>query len=390
MPRKKAESGKPSTGYSHAAKTVLQEGTSRIQEMHNAIAGKSFDTLKSIPLVGLVRQVHDAISGGVYAAIRQGGGSLLDLAGAIESHRAGDTLSETPSRLASSVRSALNAAFGDHLADTNSVLAIPMSLQLAGRAVLLERDALVAAYQDAGNRLCLFVHGLGCDEHCWENGKGDGGIDMPRKLAADTGYTTLALRYNTGLPISENGNRLAELLDELLAVWPCEVGEVLIIGHSMGGLVARSACTVAAAAGLAWLARTRMVICLGSPHLGAPLERLGELTTSTLRLSNITEPLARVAAQRSQGIQDLRHGTGAHTRTSDPIAWRFVGGSLTEDPDSFLGRVIGDGLVMPDSATAHDLSGDVQSVRLGGLGHMELLNDARVYAQIRDWVTARL
>lgn len=378
----------PTAGYSATAKTALQEGASRVQEMHEAIAGKTFGVLKNIPVVSgpaqLAQQIHDAMVAGVYGAVRVGGGSFLDMAATLEKQGGAGVPADPPGRLASGVRSALNAAFGDHFADSNSVLAIAMGLYVGGQPVPVEREALALAYPAGGKRLCLFIHGLGCDEHCWD--AGEGGLAMPGQLTADTGHTALMLRYNTGLPIVENGARLAVLLTELVAAWPQAIDQLLIIGHSMGGLVARSACAQATEAGLSWVERTRMVVCLGSPHLGAALEKLGEMTTLALRLSSITEPLARIAARRSQGIQDLRHGLGAHAAADNAIAWRFVGGSLAEDPTNPLGDVIGDGLVTLGSATAHELTGDVQSIRLGGVSHMGLLNDARVYRQIVAWL----
>lgn len=391
MARKKATSGPqtpPAAGYSETARTVLQEGASRVQEMHEAIAGQTFAVLKGIPLVGgpaqAVQHVHDALVAGIYGAVRLGGDGMLGMAAALERQGDGDKPDDPPSRLASSVRSALNGAFGDYFADANSVLAIAMGLHVAGAPVPLERAALAAAYPVAGERLCLFIHGLGCDEHCWE--AGGEGVAMPAQLEADTGRTALTLRYNTGLPIVDNGARLAVLLTELVAAWPRPVAELVIVGHSMGGLVARSACAQAAEANLSWLAQVRMVVCLGSPHLGAPLEKLGELATVALRLSAITEPLARIAAKRSQGIQDLRHGLGAQAETAGNIAWRFIGGSFAEDPTNPLGEIIGDGLVTLNSATAHELTGDVQSLRLGSVGHMGLLHDVRVYEQLRAWL----
>lgn len=352
----------PRTGYSEAARTALQETSARVQEMHGAIAARAFDVLQKIPLVAapatLVRHTHDAIAGGVYAAVRFGGGGLLGLAAQLENGRRRakapapptELPPDPPNRLASSLRSALNAAFGDHLAGARSVLAIPMAIHRAGHAVPLTRAALAAAFPAAGERLCLFIHGLAYDERCWDvpatgNPKiGKDGVDIPRRLATELGYCTLTLRYNTGLPIVENGAQLAVLLETLLAQWPCAPRELVIVGHSMGGLVARSACARACDAGLNWPGRTRMVICLGSPHLGSPLERLGHLATTALGLSTITVPLARVAAQRSRGIQDLRHGVS--DGFAKGIAWRFVGGSLAEDPENPLGELIGDGLVV--------------------------------------------
>ena len=52
----------------------------------------------------------------------------------------------------------------------------------------------------------------------------------------------LYLRYNTGRHVSENGRDWRTLLDAARARWPVEVHEIALIGHSMGGLVARSAC----------------------------------------------------------------------------------------------------------------------------------------------------
>jgi pimeloyl-ACP methyl ester carboxylesterase len=387
---KPAEPG--SRNYSATAKIALQEGTARVQEIHGAIANTTFNVLRKIPAVSgtaaVVESLHNAIAAGVYAAIHHGGGGLLDVAEALEK-RVPPTPANAapPSRLASNLRSAINGAFGDHLADTGSVLAITMGLYQDGHPVALTRTALSQVWPHHGDRLCLFIHGLGCNEQCWQadNESDATATDIPRRLAADTRYTCLELRYNTGLPIDDNGHQLSELLEELLAAWPQAVAELLIIGHSMGGLLTRSAFAQGVAAGRTWPQKLRKVICLGTPHLGSPVERLGQLTTAALGLAPITAPLARFAAKRSQGIQDLRHGPGRHECTSH-VAWRFIGGSLSDDPESPLSKLVGDGLVTPESATAHEPDGDSRSVRLGSVGHMGLLNDARVYRQILVWL----
>ena len=51
--------------------------------------------------------------------------------------------------------------------------------------------------------------------------------------------------------------------------------EFAIIGHSMGGLVARSACHHGLAAGPTWPKVLRKLVFLGTPHHGSPLERGG-------------------------------------------------------------------------------------------------------------------
>lgn len=392
------------SGYYPALKTGLQETTSRVQEMHQAIAGLSFQMLGWIPgLAGPVRlaqNTHDAIAGGVYAAIRQSVGGALTVADLLEPHAVAVVKTaaptEPPSRLAVGLRSALNAVVGDHLHHSANPLAIPMGFYADGRRIPLTSVGLSAHLPQLSDRLCLFVHGLGCDEHSWQGNAGTA-ADAPnqhygRRLQAELGYTPLYLRYNTGLPVADNGQDLAQQLENLLAVYPQPVRELVIVGHSMGGLVARSAGQHAADQGLAWLPLTRMIICLGSPHRGAPLEKLGHQITQTLHRSPLTAPLGKIAAARSAGIKNLRYGLhrsarhGHHPPALPGVALRFIGANLAKNPDHPLGHLLGDGLVTLHSATAPKLPGDVATVRLGGLHHMALLNEARVYQQIREWL----
>ena len=246
------EGGSP---YSDATKVAVQATAARVHEMHRAIADKTFDALAQIPFVAapaaLIRMAHDAIAGGVYAAIHHGAEGTLSAAAAVESRLPTAESDTPPGRIASSMRSALNAAFGDHLADSGNSLAIPMGIYADGRRIVIDGQALDAAFPGGGSKLALFIHGLAFDEHCWQaTDKGE--VDIGRRLQAQFGYTPLFLRYNTGLPIEENGIRLAELLESLLAAWPEKVSSLLLVGHSMGGLIAREACEQAAAANLYW------------------------------------------------------------------------------------------------------------------------------------------
>ena len=394
--RKKKPELPPSAGYSDAAKTAVQETAQRVQEMHHAIASKSFDVLNKIPIVSgpaqLVQGAHDAIAAGVYAAIHHGASGLLGAASMLEKHSTDFTEEKPPGRLASGLRSALNGAFGDHLAASSNLLAINMALHVDGAPVALDSKSLRAAYPQAGKRLCLFIHGLSCDEHSWFPGEKATASerDFGRDLQRELGYVPLYLRYNTGRPIADNGARLAAFIEALLAAWPKPIGELVIIGHSMGGLISLAACESAVGEKMSWSARTRMLICLGSPHLGSAVEQLGHLANMALNLSKITAPLGKIAAARSQGIKDLRHGPGAprSTGVEHGMAFRFLGGSLSEDLDHPFSEFIGDGLVTPGSATTHEIEGDVQSARIGNISHMALLTDLRVYEQIKAWLAA--
>jgi pimeloyl-ACP methyl ester carboxylesterase len=393
--KKKTAAGTAAPGVSSAARTAIQETAKRVEEMHGAIADQSFAVLAHIPLLSgpaqLVRLAHDSIARGVYAAVHHGTGVALEAAALIERQQAQASAEAAPGRLASGVRSALNSAFGDHLAASDNTLAIPMAIHVDGRPVALDAAALAAAFPAAGERIGLFIHGLGCDEYTWECAQpaADGECDFGRQLQADFAITPLYLRYNTGLPIERNGELLAALLEDLHAAWPQADSTIVIIGHSMGGLVALAAIDQAVTAAMRWPAATRMLVCLGSPHLGSPLERLGHLAHSLMNQTAVTAPLGKIAGVRSQGIKDLRHGPGAPAMAHAPaIAYRFLGASLAGDADHPLAEWLGDGLVPLASATSHAIEGDVETATVGNLGHMALVTDTRVYGRIRDWLAA--
>ena len=62
------------------------------------------------------------------------------------------------------------------------------------------------------------------------------------QLRDDLDYSPLYLRYNTGRHISTNGQQFAQMLQALCDAWPIPVESVSLLGHSMGGLIIRSAC----------------------------------------------------------------------------------------------------------------------------------------------------
>jgi len=235
-------------------------------------------------------------------------------------------------------------------------------------------------------RLCVLLHGLCCHEGVW-NYPDDPTRSYGNALRDDLGYTPLFLRYNTGLPIPYNGKLLDRLLEELLLAYPETVDEIVLIGHSMGGLVLRGACHLGAERSAAWVGKVSRVFYIGTPHEGAALEQVGHLVNSILHAvpNPITHLLGDVANQRSQGIKDLRHGTVLNGVAGvAAVPWLasaqhyLIAGTVTDDPEHLAARLFGDGLVQPPQA------GD--NVRLfPGLGHMDLAHDDAVYGQIRTW-----
>ncbi|MFL6292660.1 MAG: esterase/lipase family protein, partial [Thermoanaerobaculia bacterium] len=198
------------------------------------------------------------------------------------------------SRQREAVLAAVNGVLGDHLVATGNPLAIPMELRRDGRPLV----------PTPGSRLLVLAHGLCMNDLQW-NRKGH---DHGAALARDLGFTPVYLHYNSGLHVSTNGRAFAGLLEDLVRQWPEPVEELVILAHSMGGLVARSACHYGSAAGHEWLGRLKKVVFLGTPHHGSALERGGNRVDSALGISRYTAPLGRLGKIRSAGITDLRHG----------------------------------------------------------------------------------
>ncbi len=388
-------------GYAPALGAGFRATTTRVQEMHEAIAGKTFGGLLQVPGMAvptrIVQGVHDAITQGVYAAVRHGGAAALAIAAGVERHA--DDPVRIPGRKERRLRSALNGAFGDALAASGSALAAQMGLHLRG-------GPLTAAVSGSLRpSVCVFLHGLACDEQSWRSGTDawatspwaalltDGAaIDYGALLEHELEVSAVWLRYNSGLAIESNAQSLAELMTQVAAGAP-QVREWVLIGHSMGGLVARRAHALASAAGMAWAGAVPTIICLGSPHLGAPLAKAGHAAAALLKVSPVTKPLARIADARSRGIKDMRRGLKEAPHAPDEPALRLVFGTLGDEAGGALGPLVGsllgDGLVRAGSAADDAASGDVQRVELAGLGHMSLLNHPRVYAVIRRWLGAR-
>lgn len=413
-PRRATSAHKPSdvvaptpAGYAPAVKVGVQTTVRTVQNMHHAIADHAFDGLLRVPGLSvptrIVQGVHDAITQGVYAAVRHGSGALLSMAGAAEQLATDTTRSPQGRELA--VRSALNGVFGDALAQAGSSLSVRMGFHADGSPLPLTAQGLAGLRQ----RVCIFIHGLACDEQSWWRGAAAWrGTAWEQSLAPGQtlhygallarewpDISPVYLRYNTGLPVADNARELAQQLEQLVADSPPTVRELVLVGHSMGGLVARGACELAAASDLTWLRLTRLIVCLGTPHQGALLEQLGHLASLGLGVAKVTQPLARAANARSQGIKDLRHGLrtkgGGKTPAPPPhLALRLIAARLGDETNSVMGslagKVFGDGLVMPSSASDDGLVGDVQRVELAGLGHMTLLNHPRVYEHLRQWV----
>lgn len=404
-------------GASELARLTLKGGTARVREVHQGIAGRVFRTVG--PVGRPVQLWHDAVAGLAYAGVGVAVGLGARAVGRAAAGRASgrDLDEERSGRVALAV---LNGAHGDLVQRAAPGLALDMTVRVAGRAVPLDASSLRDAFPDATGRIVVFLHGLTETEDSWRYGAekhhGRADVTYGSLLQADLGLTPVYLRYNTGLHISENGRALAALLADLVDAWPEEVQDLVLIGHSMGGLVARSALHQAkdgTTAARPWTSLVRDTVTLGSPHLGAPLERgVHRLALQFARLPE-TRPLARVLALRSVGIKDLRHGAlvdddwagrdldgpatapPTHVPLHDGARHFVVLATLSPFPEGRLADLVGDLLVQPRSALGDTGDDDRLAFpadhvqRLGGLHHFDLLDHPRVYAHIKRWLLDR-
>jgi dienelactone hydrolase len=390
---------------SRLAAAELGGGAGGIGGVHDAIARRVFGALG--PSARPVQVTHDAIARGVYASVRGAAiaaGHAADQALRMRDAGDGRPLSSSPrGAVALAVLSGLQ---GDALERAGSPLHHPLAVRVRGRVVAPERDALSTAFPHATPRLVVFVHGLMETEHAWRLG---GRETYGERLARDLGCTPVDVRYNSGLRISRNGRSLADLLDELTAAWPVEPEQIALVGHSMGGLVARSACHQGAQDGQAWVERVRHVVSLGTPHLGAPIAQGVHYAAEAFHAVPETRPFGRFLRRRSAGIRDLRHGSlvDRDWEGRDPDALRvaaceevpllagaahcFVTATVTRDARHPVGRLVGDALVLPASAAGRGRTRRIpfraeDGLHVGGAHHLALLNHPAVYAQLRGWL----
>jgi pimeloyl-ACP methyl ester carboxylesterase len=367
----------------------------QIRDTHGGIAARVFGRLG--PSATPVRAIHNRVAAAAYAgaagltgAVVRGGARAVSMTRPEEA----PSMQDSPSgRL---LAGALNGAWGDALDRRGSPLTTPMTIRRHGANL-------------EATRIAIFVHGLCETDDAWRLGAARH-VPYGDRLEAELGYASLYVRYNSGLHISDNGRRLAELLDALVVDWPVPVSEIVLIGHSMGGLVARSACHYGRGEG--WKVNVRHVFTLGTPHRGAPLEQAANVACSALSLLPETRGFAAPLRNRSAGIKDLRYGylldedwrefdpdaflqnTGRQIPFLDTANHYFVCATVAADPDARLSRIVGDLLVLRASAWSHGGRGERMTFpvdhyrHVGGATHFDLLNHPAIYEQLVKWLTA--
>ncbi|HEX4856478.1 MAG TPA: alpha/beta hydrolase [Limnobacter sp.] len=392
----------------------IAQAASRVHEFHRAISDMPFKAVGAATLNASkpVEIAHNEITDLVYGAVREAGkgvfsgaawvvrqanqslaspqvidqaldGELMDVVDHLPTALIPDAKTD---RRISAVASAINGVFGDHLAATRNPMQVHMNLYAQGQVLTADPEALKARFPDAQSHLVIFIHGLCCNEDSWQmyyNPMEPATRPYGDKLEEDFPVTSLYLRYNTGRNIESNARQFKRLLNKLVRNWPVPVKGITLVGHSMGGLVSRAMVEALTDEDVVLKSAIRDVVCLGSPHAGAPLARLAAAGEQLLGKFELSRPIGKVLGVRSRGIRDLKDGLGPiQTRGGQEVMFHLVGSTIGDHTSSWLNTTVGDGLVTPDSAHADD-TGKAQRVIFAQKHHMTLLNDPDVFLELK-------
>lgn len=393
---------------SHLAARVVCEVATAVEGVHLGIVSRVRDALAvSVPGAAPIVAAVELQSRAVYAAVRATSVATGFAAAGAATVLLTDGRPAAETRKGAAWMAGLQAAVGDQLEEDRRTraLAPDMSFRHEGRAIgpaeAIDRAAVSVGDPGAQRQgLAVFLHGLGGTEYQWDPGYA--------AVLAEQGFGSVFVRYNTGRSIHANGTDLAELLSALADRLDAGAGRLMLVGHSMGGLVIRSGLGGAPRSG--WAERVTDVVSLGTPHRGAPLEKVSAAALRGLRLFRESRPIAEFGDRRSIGIKDLRFGAlrPDHWGGRDPdtvlcdttadlplpshVRHHAVVGRIGP-PGGLVGSILGDGMVRAASAMGRGDPADRVAVhRFHRTGHMTLLRHpgvADILAQVAGMAPAR-
>jgi hypothetical protein len=310
------------------------------------------------------------------------------------------------------VLAALNGVMGDRLVESDNPLATPMTLRFNNET--LNWEAMPDKALLTG-KVLIVVHGLCMNDLQWTVQLEGASFNHAETLAAKLGYTSVYVRYNTGLHTSQNGQTLSNQLELLSALWPVPLTEISVLVHSMGGLVTRSAVHAAQHSQRQWVNKLKNIVFLGTPHHGAPLEKAGNWIDVLLGVTPYSAPFKRLVELRSAGITDLRfgnvldsdwqgedrfkpktkqeHSNREHLPLPEGVACFTVAATMAAKRSLLADRLIGDGLVPLNSALGvhSDPARNLAFAKSSQLivyrtNHMAMLGSAEVGEQLVTWL----
>ena len=201
-------------------------------------------------------------------------------------------------------------------------------------------------YDDAAGPPVLLVHGYGCNSGYWAH-------LMPLLDAARISHATVDLEPVLGA-IDDYVPLAARALESLRA--RTGAPKVIIVAHSMGGLVARAYLREYG------VERVAHVFTLGTPHHGTSLARRGIGRNAAQMRRDETDPDAAGAGPECEWLRALGQGETAATRA-------LITSFYTHH----------DNIVAPQ--TSSELPG-ARNVPFGGVGHVAMGRNRTVLARL--------
>ena len=384
-----------------AAGGAVVEVAHAVEGVHRAVLGRVRRGLGAVPAVSSLAAAPadavDAATALTYRLVRAGAraaGGTAAVAVRMSTDASRTPWTATPQ--GTRAVAWLGSAFGDHLAADAGTAALAPAAAIRSRGRAVSGPALPQEFPGAAGTVVVLLHGLAGHELQWPDELGE--------AVRRAGGTPVAVRYTSGLPVAANGRALDRVLEDLVVHWPTPVTAIVVVGHSMGGLVARSALAQAEPEAR-WARLVTDLVTLGTPHGGAPLERVSHRALQLLERWETTAPLALLGHRRAHGIKDLRFGAvvpahwgGRHPdevggRRADDPTWSVplsdgvrhtaVVATIAADPAGIAAAAVGDGLVPPRSAEGReDGQAAARVVHLGGTGHLALQREPRVVALV--------
>ncbi len=388
-------------GLTRLTRDATRQVTDVVEAMHLNIARPPWLTGErasgSAPgIAGLVYHEVRTISGWVHDGIDMALEQMVNAPGAEPGPEGAET-----------ARAILNGVLGDYLESSDNPLALNMQFRVDGQDLPADCERIAGIFPDTRGRVLIAVHGSCMNDRQWKRK----GHDHGAALAAEHGYDHVCLRYNSGRHVSANGREFSHVLEELVNAWPVPVTELVLLCHSMGGLVTRSACYYAAESGHTWPEALRRIFFLGTPHHGAPLEKGGNWAEFLMGMSSYSAPLQKLGQVRSAGVTDLRYGylldddwegrdrfeKSVDDRIPVPlpenVACYAYAASMSKQPGPVGDRLIGDGLVTVPSALGRHANPEYQlqfhepRTDTGyGMNHFDLLDRPEVYTRLTEWM----
>ena len=398
---KKTKKDSELQGITHLIVDATIGVTDLVEDMHKQIVHPSF--LPSTRIQKLIT----TIAGITYKNIRW---STLFIGKSL--HNILEQLTPTIGKIKASdkkeiILSVLNGVIGDYLEEKENPLKIEMQFRYQSKSFLLDPKTIKATHPNVNGKILLMLHGSCMNDIQWTRKKHNHGEIIAKEL----NKTPIYLNYNSGRHISTNGKNLNNLLEELVRNWPVPVEELLVIAHSMGGLVMRSAIHYGEQEQNNWTKHLKKVVFLGTPHHGSHVERKGNYLDIILEAIPYVKPFARLGKIRSAGVTDLRYGNlvdedwlnndrferktdqRRHIPLPKEIKFYSIAAVIGKKTNTISTKILGDTLVDVKSALGQHKNPNKSlffkkenSWIVYENNHLDLLSNPKIMEKIKDWL----